>query len=354
MTIPAGNGTMSDSRPESGLVFGKFMPPHEGHVFLVNFARRSVRRLTILVCSLPDEPIPGELRYRWMKEMFPDANVVHHAAIVPQEPHEHPDFWNIWKDSIGRHCPGERFDCLFTSEDYGWKMAEMLGARHVPVNRRRDLVPVSGTAVRQEPLKHWDLLPPAVRPYFAKRVCVAGPESTGKSTLVRNLAERYGTVCVEEYARSLLDEYVRAGRRQPGEVRYEDIETIARGQTATEDALARRANRVMFCDTDLLTTVYWSKFYFGRCPDWIEAEAARRAYDLYLLLDVDVPWVADPQRPMPDLEKRRQYLSWWQDELRRLGRPYILISGGWADRFGTACAAVDRLLPASMDKKAKS
>src|SRR5687768_9683832 len=82
-----------DTRAGSGMLLGKFMPPHLGHVYLCEFARSYVRDLTIIVGTLPSEPIPGELRYAWMKELFPDVRVVHLAEELPQYPHEHPDFW---------------------------------------------------------------------------------------------------------------------------------------------------------------------------------------------------------------------------------------------------------------------
>jgi len=101
-------------------------------------------------------------------------------------------------------------------------------------------------------MKHWEFLPQAVRPYFVKRVCVFGPESTGKSTLARDLARHFGTVYAWEYARPMLDP-------QGGECRgVDDIVRIVRGQVATENALARQANRVLICDTDVLTSTIWS------------------------------------------------------------------------------------------------
>jgi NadR type nicotinamide-nucleotide adenylyltransferase len=328
----------------SGLVFGKFMPLHEGHILLLNFAKKSCHRLTILVCTLPGEPIPGEIRYLWVKELFPDCNVVHHYAEIPQEPSEHPDFWNIWKESIARYCPGEEFEALFGSEDYGWKMAKTMGIQYIPVNRERDLVPVSGTDIRNDPMKYWKFLPKVIRPYYAKRVCVIGPESTGKSHIVEKLAQHYDTVWVPEYARGLLREYERNRQYGNGEVRYEDIETIARGQIVTEDSQAQRCNRILFCDTDLATTVYWSYFYFGKCPDWIEEEAEKRKYDLYLLVDVDVPWVDDGMRPMADYAKRQAFFECLKKELDTKKMPYAVINGDWESRFAKARNAVDALM----------
>src|SRR5262245_58902923 len=84
----------------TGLVLGKFLPPHVGHQYLFDFARSFVQQLTVLVCTLKSEPIPGKLRHQWVAEMAPGAQVLHVDDENPSEPHEHPDFWTIWIDTI--------------------------------------------------------------------------------------------------------------------------------------------------------------------------------------------------------------------------------------------------------------
>ena len=316
------------------MILGKFLPPHQGHVYLVNFALNHVERLTVLVCTLESEPIPGRLRWEWMREMFPQAEVIHFTDENPQEPHEHPDFWRIWHDTIRKVLP-EGPDFLFASESYGVKLADALGARFIPVDPARALVPTSGTAIRDDPLGNWDFIPACVRPWFVKRICIFGPESTGKSILAARLASHYRTVHVSEYARGLIE-------LQGDAFTYEDIDFIARGQIASEDALARQANRILICDTDLITTSIWSDVFFGDCHQWILDEADRRKYDLYLLMDIDVPWVDDPQRYLPDA--RREFLDRCRMELERRNRPYVLISGDWEERYQKACRAIDDLI----------
>src|SRR5258708_20737980 len=142
----------------TGMLLGKFMPPHMGHVYLVEFASRYVDQLTVVVCSLESEPIPGRLRFGWMKELFPFDNVVHLTERLPQEPSEHADFWALWKASMERILPC-RPDFVFASEEYGWKLAEVLGAQFVPVDRERGAVPVSRTTIRTNPMATWDYLP---------------------------------------------------------------------------------------------------------------------------------------------------------------------------------------------------
>jgi NadR type nicotinamide-nucleotide adenylyltransferase len=318
----------------TGMLLGKFLPPHLGHVYLGEFAARFVDRLTIVTCSLKRQPIPGELRFRWMRELFPFESVVHLTDELPQEPAEHPDFWNLWRTALLRVLPGKP-DFVFASEDYGRRLADELGARFIPVDRERGAVPVSGTAIRTDPMANWEFIPRCVRPYFAKRACTFGPESTGKTTLARRLADHFGTAWVPEYARTLLES-------QGGEVRFEDMEVIARGQVAAEEALARNANRLLVCDTDPLATLIWSEVLFGLVPAAVRELADARAADLYLLLDADVPWVADPVRYLPG--QGRAFFDRCQAELDARARKYVVIRGDWEERLHAAVEEVDRLL----------
>ncbi|MCK4867652.1 MAG: AAA family ATPase, partial [Alphaproteobacteria bacterium] len=189
-----------------GFLLGKFLPPHDGHVFLCDFARAYCDELTILVCTLEDDPIPGALRFQWMRELFPDCRVLHLAEDVPQEPADHPEFWDIWRGIVQRFHR-EPIDFVFASEDYGNRLAAEVGARFVPVDIPREAVPVSGEAIRADPFANWRYIPPPVRPYFAKKICIFGPESTGKTTLARDLAARLETVHVPEYGRVYTDTF---------------------------------------------------------------------------------------------------------------------------------------------------
>jgi len=150
----------------TGFLLGKFLPLHRGHMYLIETARRRVDHLTVLVCSLPREPIPGQLRYQWVRELYPDVNVQHLTEDVPQYPGEHPDFWNIWLNVIRRFVPTGP-DFVFTSETYGDQLAALLGAKHICVDLNRQTFPVSGTAVRDNPLAYWDFIPPPVQAYYS-------------------------------------------------------------------------------------------------------------------------------------------------------------------------------------------
>jgi len=317
-----------------GMVLGKFYVPTRGHQYLLEFARNYVKDLTVLMCSLQREQIPAELRFQWMQRLFPGVRIEHVTDENPQYPHEHPDFWQIWHDTIRKYIPSGP-DYVFASEDYGFKLAEILGSKYVPVDQPRSIMPVSSTAVRENPMANWEFIPFCVRPYFVRRVCVIGPESTGKTILAARLAEHYRTVLVPEYARGCIDAH-------QGKVSPELFEIFLRGQAASEAALAEQANRLLICDSDAFTTALYYELFYGACPKHFYEEAGRRGYHLYLLTECDTPFVADPQRWHP--EKREWFFDRCLDWIKKRGASYAVIKGSWEQRFEVACRVVDELL----------
>ena len=319
-------------RPQDkvGLVLGKFLPPHRGHLHLVDFARRRVDRLYVVVGTLKAEPIPGELRAAWMRALCPDCVVLHLTDENPQQPEEHPDFWGIWERSLKGILP-EPVDFVFASESYGTRLAAVLGAEFIPCDLPRQTFPVSGTAVRHDPRAQWAFLPPPVQVYYRRRICLFGPESCGKSTLCAQLAAHFGGSCVPEFARS----YLEALGREPMEA---DMPLIARGQIAQQERLEHRAGRWLFCDTDGLSTCIWQERLFGRRDPVLEDLATKPACELTLLCDTDLPWVADPVRYLPD--DRQPFLDACRGRLDAAGRPWRLVSGHGEARLQNAIAAI--------------
>jgi NadR type nicotinamide-nucleotide adenylyltransferase len=275
-----------------------------------------------------------------VRELEPKANVVLLAEDLPQYPHEHPRFWELWREAIRRHLPRGP-EVLFAGEDYGAKLAEVLGARFVLVDRARGAPPVSGTQIRAAPLRNWEYLPPCVRAYYVRRVVVHGPESTGKTVLAERLAKHFGTVWVPEFARGYVDA---KGVPASGPLcTYEDIEEVAKGQLASEDRLAREAHKVLICDTDLLATRIFSEEFFGRCPERVARTSRERRYDLYLLTSADVPFVEDAQREAARW-KRAEFNARFRQRLEEKGARFVEIAGGWKERFQTARRAVEAVL----------
>jgi HTH-type transcriptional regulator, transcriptional repressor of NAD biosynthesis genes len=267
--------------------------------------------------------------------MFPDTRVVHITDEIPLDPGEPTNLWRVWHDIIRRVLP-EGPDYLFASEAYGVELASVLGATYVPVDHARALRQVRASDVRLDPMAHWRWLPAPVRPYFVRRVCIIGPEATGKTTLADRLAKRYDTVMVGEFARTLIDV---SGRRVSDHL----FPVILKGQSASEAALARQANRVLICDSDAFTTMLYRRLYFGDCPDYVRAEAERERYDLYLVTTPDTPAGGAPHGHP---EQRSWFFERSVEWLTRRAAHFVVVNGSWDDRFAAATSAVDALLAA--------
>lgn len=317
-----------------GLVIGKFYPPHRGHKLLINSALAAVDHLDVLVCERAEQKIAGTVRAAWLKELHPRAAV----SVIP---HLGPGYDAPAWATHTRGKLGERPDLVFTSSRHGEALAGELGARHVAVDPGRQRVPISSAAVREDPMLYWEYLEPPVRAHFCRRICLVGAESSGTTTIAQRLAEHYRTIWVPEYGRDYT-----ALRKQKEGVRlaWESAEFvhIAEQQQINEDAAARRANRVLFCDTDALATCIWHERYMGAWSREVEAIANRRGYDLYILTSADIPFVPDGVR---DGELLRGWMTErFRVELTRREFQWIFVEGDLEERLQAAMASVDRVL----------
>src|SRR5262249_52882038 len=150
---------------------------------------------------------------------------------------------------------GQTPDAVFTSEDYGDAYAAAMSARHVLVDRARRTVPCSGTQIRADPLAHLDWLSPFMRAVYVRRVCVLGAESTGTTTMAEALAAHYQTAWVPEYGREYCERKWKDG--YTADWHTEEFVHIAETQSTREEEAARRANRILVCDTDAFGTGLW-------------------------------------------------------------------------------------------------
>lgn len=230
-----------DAVRRGGIVIGRFMPPHAGHEYLIRFARAFTPHLSVFLCSLSTEPIPGSLRYEWMARLFPDVRLVHLTEEIPGAARSQPGAHTIWASAIR-----DRIDVdpqyVFASEDYGLELAEALGAEFVPVDPHRTVFPVSAEMIRNDPFGHWRFIPGVVRPYFARKLVVH--DSLGM--LAAELAKAYGTVAATNYpafTRTAADS-VRNGSI------IRNAADLASAQAASEEALLLHANRVLLSPTD--------------------------------------------------------------------------------------------------------
>lgn len=183
-----------------------------------------------------------------------------------------------------------------------------------------------------------------------RKIVVIGPESTGKSTLCKQLAEHYNTIWVEEFAREYL---LKNGK----DYSYENLLDVAKGQVENEELGIRNweaANhkqsagpsgqttndKPVFIDTDMYVMKVWCEFVFEKCHHWILNRIAERKYDLYLLCNIDLPWIKDELREYPDLVRRQKLYCYYKDILINQNVPWVEISGNYEERLEKAIKAV--------------
>lgn len=178
------------------------------------------------------------------------------------------------------------------------------------------------------------------QPSNCLKVVLFGPESTGKTTLSRQLARHYNSVWVPEYAREYLQNKWNHERKtcEPN-----DLLPIAIGQIALENKLAQQTDSVLFCDTDLLETkVYSEAYYKGTCDPILETYALKNSYALYFLTYIDTPWEADDLRDKPN--ERERMFNAFETALKTHNKPYVLLKGTIKERMQLAIKHVDKLL----------
>jgi NadR type nicotinamide-nucleotide adenylyltransferase len=319
-----------------GFLLGKFMPPHAGHLSLIRAARALVDELTVLVCWLPDDPIAGEARLAWMRELCPDCRVVGHGEFVPQEPQDSADFWPIWRGIVAAVHP-EPIDYLFAGEAYGAQLARQVGGLFVPLGGRvlglgdDPVAGLSSTAVRADPAAHWPYLPVPVRAHYRRTICLHGAESTGKTTLAARLAQATGALTVGEYGRSHCEAH-----REP--LTLDDLLLIGRAQQAMIASASEWAGPLLIADTDALMTAAWTEMLLGE--RLAELMALPKA-DLYLLLEPDLPWVDDGTRFFSDPADRHRFAMIIEQVLIDAGVPFVRIAGQGDARLAAAMGAIN-------------
>jgi NadR type nicotinamide-nucleotide adenylyltransferase len=352
-----------------GLVIGKFYPPHLGHHYLIRTAAAHCRQVTVGVLGSSVETIPMQRRADWLRESFrasPHVRIVAERDDVPVD-YGSPSIWaahvQLMRQAIARadraYGQAPQVDAVFSSESYGEELARHFSAAHVCLDQCRNLYPVSGAAVRASPVAQWRWLSPPVRAGLALRVVAVGAESTGTTTLSRDLAtalrgrggiwERTGWVA--EYGREFSANLLAlAHASQPGARaedivwKSEDFTAIAAEQCRLEEQAARCGSPVLICDTDALATCLWHERYLGHPGDGVvEIASAMPPRALYLLTsDEGVPFTDDGLRD-------GEHLRHWMTE--RFGQqlalrevPWLELRGSPENRCGLALNAVDQAL----------
>lgn len=337
-----------------GMYGGKFYPfPHLGHVYAMVKASTMVDELHVIVShdtkyekevlskDSKVDHVNYTMRLRWWTQLAKDLPHVHIHEVYEEQTGKFED-WMLGAQGIVRKI-GKGIDVVFSSEHSYTPIFNKLYpyAQHVVIDSDREAYNISGTKLRAEGvIKHWDMIPKIVQPYFAKKVVVVGTESCGKSTMVKNLATLFNTSYVEEYGRTF---YERLGGCE-GITIEEDYPEIAFEHKYHEKVQLQKANKILFIDTDATVTQYFSEAYLGKSQPILDEIINLQKYDLWLFLEPDVKWVDDGTRSFGEEEVRRKNNKLLKDILYLNNINYVSISGNYQKRLETAVEKVNELL----------
>lgn len=315
----------------NAVLIGKFMPPHKGHEYMIRFAQEYAENVYVIVDCLEKQTISPEQRKIWLEQQIQGITVIALDKYTPQEPADHPDFWNEWKKIINTALSNYSVtaDVLVAAMDYGYTLSQYLESDFIPIDIDRESLPISATLIREDTFTYWDYLIDSAKPFYTKKIAFIGPESTGKSTCVRNIAKELNTRYVPEYAKAFIE-------HQHGIFNYEDVEKVAFAQVNSEKALLRFANRYLICDSTPLTTLVWCYFLFQKEPEYLIELVKNTKYDQIFLFDTDIPFVMDTHRQLledpSDYSIRKAFFDRFVYYLNQFNLPFNIINGNYEKR----------------------
>lgn len=341
-----------------GFILGKFYPYHNGHKYLIESALEKCDIVTVLVCSISDEKICGEVRKQWIKDDFIfnrklEIKLRTYDGLpgYPRNDHDE-EFWKIWIDIIKEEVKND-IDVIFTSENYGNELVKRLNDNCVfngkieneIVDLYRKVIPISATQIRNNPFNNFKYLPNVVKPYFNKKITIVGPESVGKTTMTKLLAQYFETNYVLEYGRDAYEDILSINQvfdeKAAISVMSNQMKKVMNG--------LMKSNKVIFSDTETITTLCWyewlnnkkSQIVSDRCEQFLNDENFK--FDLYLLLTPDVAWIQDGTRLFPS--ERIKHFFRIKNELEKRNLNFKIIDGPkYNERFELSIKYINEFL----------
>lgn len=339
---------MSEDKKTVGFLGGKFLPFHQGHVYMILEASNKVDELYVILSSSKNRDmelcardgikyIPTDLRRSWIGESF---NNLENIKIINIEDDQWDDNYDWEKGAtLIKSAIGKKIDFVFSSENsYNEYFRKYYpDSKHVVIDDERKTITISATDLRRNLYDHWDKLPSSVRSHFTKKVLITGTESCGKSTLVKKLSKFYNTNFVEEVGRTYCERY-------SNQLTVEMFDEIAMKHFLKQKDLAKESNKILFIDSDAVITQYYLDMYFnGKKSNLIEEIIKKQEYDLVLYLEPDVKWVPDGLRFAGETETRAKNNELLKKMYSERGIEFYTISGDYSQRFDRAKKLISNL-----------
>lgn len=328
-----------------GMYGGCFNPLHLGHVDCIIQAANMCQELYIVLSVGNNRgEINYRVRYRWLYQLTKHIGNVKIITLFDDAATK-ADYTEEYWDNDAKKVKeqiGKPIDIVFCGDDYDensfWnKCYPESEIYFFPRNG------ISSTEIRKNPYKRWDWIPNVVKPFFVKKVLLMGGESTGKSTLTINLANRFNTNYIDEAGRDISE---RSGTDML--MLSEDFTEILLQHKLNEINAINDSNKVLFIDTDALVTQFYMSFLndpeIDRNKALSDAIDALNEYDLIMFLEPDVAFVQDGDRSEVIRDDRETYSNKIKDLITSHGKNFIVINGSYQERYVKAVEAVEKLL----------
>ena len=328
-----------------GMYGGSFNPLHLGHVDCIIQAANMCRELYIVLSVGHNrQEIDARVRYRWLYQLTKHIGNV--TIIMLEDSAETKEayteeYWQGDAEKVKAQV-GKPIDVVFCGSDYDensfWN--KCYPESKLFIFKRNE---ISSTELRKAPYKHFEWLPNIVKPYYVKKVLLMGSESTGKSTLTINLANRFNTNYIDEAGREISE---RSGTDLL--MLSEDFTEILLQHKLNEIKAVESSNKVLFIDTDALVTQFYMSFLddpgIEKNRALSDAIDALNRYDLILFLEPDVEFVQDGDRSEVIRDDRKKYSDRIKELLRSHGKQFVSVSGSYQERYEIAVRAVESML----------
>jgi len=323
------------------------MPPTKGHLALMEFAAAlPVNRAYIVVCTQPGEPFADERYHALLQHSrrVPRTHIKRITRPLPQDPNSE-GFWDMWRDIMKTGDHGRWFvdgaqpgDFFVSSEPYGARLAKECNGVFFPFDPQRELVPTRATAVRKDPIRHFSEIAPEFQYFMRTNVTIFGAESTGKTTLSKEIAGLLDAHWLFEWARPYLETV-------GPDITKESMDAIWKGQSSAQVLTDYWYDKpYLIQDTDLFSTVgYWQQPHWeselGPCPEFLVQDAIKLQSDLYIITRSNIAFEADPIRYGGD--HRESPDAYWIGVAERYNLPYVVLnSSGFNDRVAEAMSHI--------------
>jgi HTH-type transcriptional repressor of NAD biosynthesis genes len=338
---------------KTGVFAGKFLPPHRGHLSSIINSATQCETLYVVVsdnvkmtkdvcgtCNLL--PITGKLRAKWLSQELQGFDHIKVLLLDESDIPVYPLGWAQWSSRLKQIIPF-KIDVLFGGDEEYKQVNDQWfpDSDYVLFDYKRNRYPISATLIRENPFKYWDYILGSARPFFSKKVLITGTESCGKTTLTKYLAKIFYTSWSEEVGRDYSAKFL-GGNEDAFTVG--DFDRIAYMQYEADMDALKKANKIVFYDTDAVVTQFYLNLYLGERSNLVESFVETNRYDSVLMFTPSVKWVADGLRWNSEQNKREMLHNVLKKMYLDRGFKITEITGNYNERLEKAIEISKQLI----------